>query len=162
MSMPNNLVLVRHGQSAGNIVVDMEKNGDLSAFTDTYITTPGHQWRLSDLGRQQAPTAGAFIRETMEPFDKFFCSPFVRAKETAGWLGLPDAKWRKNRALRERDWGDIGCLPRTEFEARAEYEMNAKMKQLDPLYWVPPGGESIAHFAENRVRNVCDTLHREC
>ena len=31
----------------------------------------------------------------------------------------------------------------------------------DPLYWVPPGGESIAQVAENRVRNFLYTLHRE-
>ena len=33
---------------------------------------------------------------------------------------------------------------------------------LDPLYWRPPGGESICDVAENRVRNFLETLHREC
>lgn len=162
MSMPNNLVLVRHGQSAGNIAIDMAKRGDLSAFTDAYTTTPGHQWRLSDLGRQQAAAIGAHIAATFTRFDRYYCSPFVRTVETAGHLALPDAQWRKNRAIRERDWGDIGCLPLSEFEARPEYEMNARMKRIDPLYWCPPGGESIAMVAEDRVRNVCSTLHREC
>ena len=71
------------------------------------------------------------------------------------------ARWLLNRALRERDWGDIGTISRTEFESRPEYALSARNRHRDPLYWTPPGGESIAHVSENRVRNVLDTLHRE-
>ncbi len=161
--MPNHLILVRHGESEGNVATDAAKVGDTRFYTDEFITTPGHQWRLTATGRAQAAAAGAWIAaHTPGMFDRYYVSPYVRTRETAGHLALKGAQWRLNRALRERDWGDIGSLTRTEFETRPEYTLNAWMKTHDPLYWRPPGGESIASVAEDRVRNILDTLHREC
>ena len=160
--MPNDLVLVRHGQSEGNVAVDASKTGDNSWYTEAFTTTPGHQWRLTEKGRAQAATAGAWIAEEVgRRFDTYLVSPYVRTQETAALLNLPDARWRLNRALRERDWGDIGSLPKDEFDSRPEYQLNAAMKRNDPLYWTTPNGESIAQVAEDRVRNVLSTLHRE-
>lgn len=39
--------------------------------------------------------------------------------------------------------------------------MNSNLKKIDPLYWAPPAGESIANIAENRTRNVLEMLSRE-
>lgn len=162
MAMPNDLVLVRHGESEGNVATNAAKAGDDARYTDEFITTPGHQWRLTERGRAQAAVAGAWLAGgVIERFDRYYVSPYVRTKETAGHLGLPDASWRLNRALRERDWGDIGTVPHREFNQRPEFALNAWMKRNDPLYWRPPGGESIAGVAEDRVRNVLSTLHRE-
>lgn len=162
MGMPNDLVLVRHGQSEGNVATDASKRGDDSWYTEAFMTTPGHQWLLTDTGRAQAATAGAWIAEQVTPvFDRCFVSPYVRTLQTAALLGLPGAQWRENRALRERSWGDIDSLPKSQFEARPEYRLNAVLKRNDPLYWAPPNGESIAEVAEDRVRNVLSTLHRE-
>lgn len=185
MSMPDDLVLVRHGESEGNVVVEAAKNGDTSAYTDEWMTVPGHQWRLTDVGRAQAACAGAWLREQFITgpalfrgpalFSRHYVSPYARTKETAAHLDIHrytgpegdatrerlDAPWTLNRALRERDWGDIGSIPRAEFLDRPDMDLNARQWRIDPLYWVPPGGESIAHVAENRVRNVLDTLHRE-
>ena len=36
MGMPNNLVLVRHGESEGNIAVAMSKKGDHSAYEGAF------------------------------------------------------------------------------------------------------------------------------
>jgi broad specificity phosphatase PhoE len=161
MAMPNRLVLVRHGRSVGNEAVDAEKRGDLSGYTEEFMTTPGHRWELTELGVAQARCAGAWIASDISAsFARYMFSPYVRTRTTAGHLGLANARWRMNRALRERDWGDIGSMPRAMFRER--YPDNAAMKDADPLYWVPPGGESIAGVAEDRVRNVCSTLHREC
>ena len=163
MAMPKNLVLVRHGESEGNIATKAAENGDTRWYTDSFITTPGHQWRLTARGRAQAAASGAWIRTNVaDRFDRYYVSPFVRTKETADHLDLPGSRWALNRALRERDWGDIGTLPRNEFESRPEYALNAWLKAHDPLYWRPPGGESIAGVAEDRIRNVLSTLHREC
>lgn len=167
MGMPNNLVLVRHGQSEGNVAVEAAKKGDLSFYEDEdgkFMTVPGHQWRLTDYGREQAQTIGRWVTEVLDEgswdFDRLYTSTYVRARETAAHLGLRGAEWMVNRAFRERDWGDIGSIPRTDFVKR--YPDNAHQKVIDPLYWTPPGGESIAHVAENRVRNILSTLHREC
>lgn len=163
VSMPDHLVLVRHGESTGNVAVEAAKNGDLSFHTEEFMTTPGHRWRLTPTGQDQAASAGAFLSQAFPSgFDRYLVSPYVRTRQTAATLGLLDASWLMNRALRERDWGDIGSIPRSEFKSRPEFELNYAHSRRDPLYWVPPGGESIANVAEDRVRNVLSTLHREC
>jgi broad specificity phosphatase PhoE len=160
VSMPDNLVLIRHGQSEGNVATDAAKDGDLQYFTDAFTTTPGHQWRLTDLGREQAAAIGEWVTAQFGTFGRYYVSPYVRTMETAGSLALPGAQWLLNRALRERDWGDIGSMTREVFADR--YPDSALQKRIDPLYWKAPGGESIAGVAEDRVRNVLSTLHREC
>ena len=163
MGMPNHLILVRHGESEGNIATNAAKDGDLRWYTDEFVTTPGHRWRLTELGIAQATRSGEWLRDELGlDFDRFFVSPYVRTKETAVNLDLPGAEWMINRALRERDWGTIGALPRPDFESLPEYRLSALQKKTDPLYWVAPGGESIAGVAEDRVRNFFDTMHREC
>ena len=168
MSMPRDLVLVRHGESEGNLATQAAREGDLRFYTDAFTTTPGHGWRLTPTGRTQAQKIGAWLRSEFTPaqpdcpgFDLMMVSPYVRARETAAHLQLPAAAWVSNRALRERDWGDIGSMVRGEFEHGPRFVENARMKRHDPLYWVAPGGESIAQVAEDRVRNALDTLHRE-
>ena len=164
--MPSDLVLVRHGESEGNVAMAAAKGGDLSLFTDAYATTPGRQWRLTDRGRQQAAAIGGWLRQEFPTtkelgagLDWFYASPYVRTRETAAHLGLPGARWLLNRGLRERDWGDIGSMDTAAF--RRDYPQNARIRDMDPLYWRPPGGESIAQVAEDRVKNVLATLHRE-
>jgi len=46
-------------------------------------------------------------------------------------------------------------------EQKSRYPQNSLLKEIDALYWRPPGGESIADV-RLRVRNFFDTLHREC
>lgn len=159
MAMPNNLVLVRHGQSEANIRIEASKNGDDSLFTDETMMVPDRSWRLSPLGVMQAQTAGDWIRENVERFDRQITSPFIRTRETAAHLDVNDVLWEENRVVRERSWGEIDGISRAHFEK--DYELNARFKKKDPLYWSPPGGESIANVAENRVRNLLSTLHRE-
>jgi broad specificity phosphatase PhoE len=160
MAMPNELVLIRHGHSEGNLATESSKAGDDSFYTPEFRERPGRQWRLTAEGREQARTAGAWILENIDnDFDRYYVSPYVRTRETAGLLGLPNANWRISQRLRERDWGDISSLPRSEF--RDIFPQNALTKQIDALYWRPPNGESIADV-RMRVRDFFDTLHREC
>lgn len=163
MVMPLNYILVRHGFSAGNRAVNRAKNGDNSLFTEKYVMTPGNLWRLESEGILQAKVMGEWLNKALVEIggiDRFYVSPYIRTKQTAGYLNLDNAEWRVNRAYREREWGEIEALPRREFEE--QYPNSARVKKLNPLYWAPPGGESIAEVAENRVRNILDTLHREC
>lgn len=201
--MPNNLVLVRHGQSEGNVAVEAAKSGDMTFYErddGRFMTIPGHQWVLTTLGRHQAAVIGKWVndrfpadrpqsrrRHTSNPImswiyahssigraqsrfdaatntfgrlDRFYVSPYVRTRQTASAMNVPNAKWTINRFLRERDWGDIGSITWAEFKAR--HQDNFHMHEIDPLYWVPSGGESIANVAENRCRNFLSTMHREC
>lgn len=158
--MPNDLVLVRHGHSEGNLVLGKSKKGDDTGVTQDFRETPGHRWRLTPDGSEQAKEAGQWLVENFTSgFDRYYASPFVRTRETAGLLGLPNAEWRLDQRLRERDWGEINSVPRSEHESN--YPANALIKKIDSLYWRPPAGESIADV-RLRVRNLFDTLHREC
>ena len=158
--MPNHLVLVRHGHSEGNLVIEYAKKGDDRFFTPDFRERPGHRWRLTETGQQQAVAAGRYIAGKIgAAFDRYYVSPYVRTRETAALLGLPNAEWRLDQRLRERDWGDIGSMPLAEF--KKAFPHSALTKEIDALYWRPPGGESIADV-RLRVRNFFDTLHREC
>lgn len=158
--MPENLLLVRHGESEGNVAIQASKTGDYSHYTEKFITTPDHHWHITETGRAQAACVGEFIAQTARG-SRNYCSSYARTRETAAAMNLPGAQWRLNRSLRERDWGDIGSMPKREFDADPNLVRNALRRKNDPLYWTPPNGESIADVAENRVRNVLDTLHRE-
>ena len=158
--MPNDLILVRHGHSEGNLAMGNAKKGDESLLTPDFRETPGHKWRLTDEGREQARLAGQWVAENIAGrFDRYYASPFIRTMETAALLELPNAEWRLDQRLRERDWGEINSTPPAEHSER--YPQNALVKKIDALYWRPPAGESIADV-RLRVRNFFDTLHREC
>ena len=158
--MPTDLIWIRHGHSEGNLVMETSKQGNDSLFTPDFRERPGHRWRLTDEGREQARLAGTWVTKNIgEKFDRYYCSPYVRTQETAAHLALSDAEWRLDQRLRERDWGEIGSLPRGEHKEL--YPRNSTLQKMDALYWRPPGGESIGDV-RMRVRTFFDTLHREC
>ncbi len=160
MAMPNDLILIRHGHSEGNLAVETAKQGDNSFYTPEFRERPGHQWRLTEDGRNQAIATGKWLQKNIgTDFDRYYVSPYIRTRETAGLLDLPNTQWRISQRLRERDWGDIDSLPLVEF--KKIFPHNALRKEIDALYWRPPGGESIADV-RLRVRSFFDTLHREC
>lgn len=158
MTMPNNLVFVRHGQSEANVIQAASKLGDDSLFNDEVSRTADRQWRLTEYGVMQARTTGEWLREQMS-FDRFITSPYTRTRETAGNLDIPGALWEENRVVRERSWGEISSISRANFAE--SYPHNAMFRSNDALYWAPPAGESIAGVAENRVRNLLSGLRRE-
>lgn len=157
--MPRDYLLVRHGESEGNVVVQASKRGDNSHYNEKFVMTPGTQWRLTETGIKQARAIGKFITEHLPHPNRFYVSPYVRTRLTAEHMAIPNAYWFLNRSYREREWGEIEALPRSTFEEA--YPNSARNKKINPLYWAPPGGESIADVGENRVRNLLDTLARE-
>jgi len=160
MSLPNDIVLVRHGESEGNIANRMSKRGDDSAYTDVFRARHSSLWRLTDKGRKQAHMAGEWIRENIDDrFDRYCVSEYIRTQETAALLGLPDAVWYPDFYLRERDWGDLELKTETE---RAElFGETLRKRASDTFFWCPPNGESLAELCL-RVDRVLHTLHREC
>lgn len=159
--MPLDLILVRHGQSEGNVAVKASKNGD-----DSHVLNPdfrqrhSSEWRLTDLGVTQAKTAGDWLRSEFGPdpvFDRYYTSSYTRAMETAALLDLPGASWYIDPHLRERERGTEDLLSSDE---RALLTESARIKDEAPLYWRPLNGESIMDTAM-RVRSLCGTLHRE-
>lgn len=160
MSMPDRLVLVRHGESEGNLAKDMQKAGEDVSFLPPEFSARGNaRLRLTNRGRWQAKQAGIWIRENIRPtFDRYIVSEFTRAVETAAHLELPDAKWYLDYNIRERSWGDFDFLP---YQDREKFKDSFDYKRRESFYWTPNNGESIAQLCL-RVDRTLDTLHREC
>ncbi|MBV2357035.1 histidine phosphatase family protein [Streptomyces sp. J2-1] len=97
MARPRRIVLVRHGESTGNI-------------DDTvYEREPDHALALTDLGRRQAEETGKTLREVFgRERVSVYVSPYRRTHETLDAFGL-DAdriRVREEPRLREQDWGN--------------------------------------------------------
>ncbi len=162
MSMPHNLILIRHGESEGNIALNLSKKGDDSAFTEEFKSRHTSLWRLTEKGRAQAKSAGEWLKKNRgetEGFYRCYTSEYIRAMETASLLDIEDALWYSDFYLRERDWGDMGNMSVREREEKFADSM--KQKESEALYWTPPNGESLANVGL-RVDRLFQTLHREC
>lgn len=158
MSLPIDLILVRHGQSEGNVAKRLSAGGDHAAMTTVTAGRHSRSYRLSKLGREQAAIAGKWLVDEFSTFDRFIVSEYTRAMETAALLGLPDATWYRNFYLTERDWGDIETAPENERNEKFKDAMG--MRAIEPFFWKPPNGESFAELCL-RLDRVLQTLERE-
>lgn len=158
--MPNHLVLVRHGESEGNVANKHSKKGDDQDYTKKFRYRHSSLWRLTDLGIQQAKAAGQWINDNLTTnFNRYYASEYLRAMETASYLNLPNAEWYVDFYLREREWGDMDVL--TFKECKEQFADSIAFRERDPFYWTSPNGESMAQLCL-RVDRILDTLHREC
>ncbi|WP_448315768.1 histidine phosphatase family protein [Streptomyces sp. CO7] len=98
MPRPRRIVLVRHGESAGN------------ADDSVYEQTPDHALPLTAQGWRQAEETGRRLREVFgEDRVSVYVSPYRRTHETFQGLGLDPARVRvrEEPRLREQDWGNL-------------------------------------------------------
>ncbi|MFF7333740.1 histidine phosphatase family protein [Streptomyces sp. NPDC090306] len=97
MARPRRIVLVRHGESTGNL-------------DDTvYEREPDHALPLTELGRRQAEATGRRLRETFgHEGVSVYVSPYRRTHETfhAFHLDPGQVRVREEPRLREQDWGN--------------------------------------------------------
>lgn len=150
-NLPIDLVLVRHGESEGNIYDKMNAGGEREKLARKHTSA----YRLTDLGRRQAKRAGAILQENIGNFDKMYCSEFVRAIETAGHMGLPESRFQTDSLIREITSGSNRGTP----HPLAEH--GKTLKQLHSAgWWVPKGGIGGESFADLslRVRAFLDHL----
>jgi 2,3-bisphosphoglycerate-dependent phosphoglycerate mutase len=124
------LVLARHGQSEWNL-----KN----LFTGW--KDPG----LTELGIQEARTAGRRLKAMGVQFDVAFTSALSRAQHTCELIleeiGQPDLRTIRDQALNERDYGDLAGLNKDDARARwGEEQVHIWRRSYDVS---PPGGESL-------------------
>ena len=156
------LVLVRHGQSEGNVAADAADRDELDRI-DVPARDPDVV--LSDTGREQAAAVGRWLGSLPpdEQPEVLWTSPYRRARETAEVAlevaGL-DIPRRVDERLRDRDMGITDKL--TGAGIRAAYPEEAERRDwLGKFYYRPPGGESWADVAM-RVRAVLtDLAHAE-
>lgn len=160
MTMPRRFVLVRHGESEGNVAVKSSEKGNNEYYTEAFRKRPSRHWCLTDRGRGQAKVTGEWLhREFPDGFGRRYVSETTRTYTTAGLLAVPGPKWYSEADLIERNWGHFDGL--TEDERRIEYGRIVERKDIDPFMWAPDGGESL-HSVRKRLKNVLGTLHREC
>lgn len=158
--MPAELVLVRHGESEGNVVHGAGKHGDFSLETEAYAEKLSSEWRLTERGIEQAQAAGAWIREQIgTDFRRAYTSRFLRARETAGHLGLDLSNWYLSQYIHERNWGILDQLSQEQRHA-PEFDRTWQIRKERPLDWRPLDGESIIDMCQ-RLKVPLDTISRE-
>lgn len=157
MTSPLDIVLVRHGESEGNIANQASYNGNDNLVKDKAFANAHHSsWRLTKLGINQAVQTGNWLKEQNYQFDKFYVSAYTRAMETAALLDYQDAHWDIDIRIRERDRGDDGIMT---LEQRQKRLLAFKDRKDYPLFWRPLNGESLID-ASLRIKSFVETLHR--
>jgi NAD+ kinase len=160
MAMPNDLILVRHGESEGNVIQAHIKHGKNFTIPEEFKNRHTYEWRLTDKGIIQAKKAGIWIRKNISPqFDRYYSSNYLRAMETSAYLKLPMAEWFINLFIHERNWGIFDRYSHK--ERQEKFAKDLESKKINPFYWSPPRGESFAELCL-RITHVLNTLHREC
>ena len=133
--MNNVLVLVRHGQSEWN---------KLNLFTG---------WKdvdLSDEGKAEARRAGQMLKAEGHVFDVAYTSALIRAQRTLilmlEELGQPTLSTIKDKALNERDYGDLVGLNKD--DARKKWGDDQVHIWRRSYTTAPPNGESLKDTAD--------------
>ncbi len=160
--LPIDIILVRHGQSEGNIANKASRKGDNAFFTPEFRDRHSRTFRLTDKGIRQAKAAGRWLLKNVPmPLDRFYVSDYVRAKETAAHLNLPAAQWRVEYQLRERDKALMDNCPVDE-QSRL-FELEERQYKIDRFLSYPAGGgESIPMLCLRLKTDFLAHLAREC
>ena len=171
-TIPNRLILVRHGQSQGNV------------NSKVYETTPDNQIHLTAKGFQQATKIGQVLHSVVGSQEsiRFYVSPYVRTRETlAGiaeaWGGvdqmqckvssLPQhnkvapnnssssssVKWSEDPRIREQDFGNFQDANKM----KEEFSKRNRFSRF--FYRFENGGESAADVYD-RVSLFLESLYR--
>jgi len=152
------LVLVRHGESMGNVAAAAANEADAEVIE---VGQRDADVELSEVGREQARALGAGLRDLLAD-DRptlVWSSPYVRAHQTAA-VSLESAGEDRevlvDERLRDRELGVLDLL--TTRGVLARYPLEAgRRRWLGKFYHRPPGGESWADVVL-RVRSFVNDL----
>ncbi|TFW11412.1 histidine phosphatase family protein [Massilia arenosa] len=159
---PQQIWLVRHGQSAGNVARDAAEAAS-SLLID--VATRDVDTPLSELGIQQSHALARWFGQ-LPPEARpnvVLHSPYVRAAHTAQIVlehmdDEPDVVAVDER-LREKEFGILDRL--TPLGIAQKYpELHEQRAHVGKFYFRPPGGESWCDVIL-RLRSVLDTITRE-
>ncbi len=168
--LPLDLLFVRHKESEGNAALRkfeewLKLNPFLRWFlrfplTSEFLNRHNSHFRLTNKGRVQGPVVGDWLKDWLKEkklphFDCHIVSSHSRTLESACLLDLPDAEWKLDFQLHERDIGAWGLFPNKKWQER-----HAKSKRLgqNHHFFTPwPDGESIVDVCD-RLRNFISTL----
>jgi broad specificity phosphatase PhoE len=160
---PQEIWLVRHGQSAGNVARDV---AEAAAGLRVDIAERDVDVPLSALGERQAAALADWFA-ALPPSERptvVLHSPYVRAAQTArivmDRLARDDLlAVHADERLREKEFGILDRL--TVLGIADKYpELHEQRQHVGKFYFRPPGGESWCDVIL-RLRSVLDTLTRE-
>jgi broad specificity phosphatase PhoE len=153
---PVELVLVRHGESVGNLADTEARDADAERLE---LSARDADVELSPNGEEQARTLGRWVGglDGAERPDLVVSSPYRRAADTARTaLEVLGAEVLLDERLRERDLGLFDGL--TGKGIRARYPEEAQRRtHVGKFYYQPPSGESWADVVL-RVRSLLADL----
>ncbi len=143
---PKRIILIRHGESVGNI--------DKSQ----YESTPDFALKLTPAGIDQAKQAGIKLKEIIgEETVCAYLSPLFRTRETFHYLrealNRNISRSIEDPRIREQDWGHLKNL-------ESNKDINQERDNFSTFYYRIPDGESGADVYD-RVSSFLDTLHRD-
>jgi glucosyl-3-phosphoglycerate phosphatase len=151
------LVLIRHGESVGNVA----RERALATGQDVIdVDRRDPDVPLTDTGVQQAEAVGRWLANgSAAGPDVVYSSPYLRARQTAkvalATAGL-DRQIHLDERLRDRELGVLDLLTGSGVQQRFPEEV-IRRRWLGKLYYRPPGGESWADVAL-RLRSFISDL----
>lgn len=149
--LPNRIILVRHGESAGNL------------DTGAYATTPDHKIPLTPDGIDQARSCGARLRSLLSGSSNnyrvyFYVSPYDRTRSTLREIGRSFSRKRiigvrEECRIREQDFGNFQVSERMKV-------IKETREKFGRFYYRFPEGESAADVFD-RISNFLESLWRD-
>jgi len=143
---PNRIILIRHGESEGNL------------DKDKYLTIPDYALNLTHKGIEQAKKSGQEISEIVgEESMHVYLSPYFRTRQTFQQLNPAIESNISNviedPRIRELDWGHLRHPDENE-------EISKQRDNFSTFYYRIPDGESGADVFD-RVSTFLETLFRD-
>ena len=143
---PKRIILVRHGESEGN--VDHQR----------YEEVPDYALNLTARGIEQAQKAGQKIRKVIGgEMISVYISPFCRTRQTFAEIkkSVQENIARKieDPRIREQEWGHLRPIDENQ-------DIKKERDEYSTFYFRIPDGESGADVYD-RVSTFMETLHRD-
>ncbi len=143
---PKRIILIRHGESEGNI----DQN--------TYAVKQDYKLQLTDNGKNQADQAGEQIKRIIgDQTTLFYVSPLWRTRMTFEYIAQhfdrDRIRWKEDPRLREQEWGHFRDL-------KANVQIDDERNKFGTFYYRIKDGESCADVYD-RVSDFMHTLYRD-
>lgn len=143
---PHRIILVRHGESEGNL----DRN--------TYAQKQDYKLLLTPLGEQQADEAGKKLKAIIGNENMmYYVSPLWRTRMTfehiAKHFDKAQYRWKEDPRLREQEWGHFRDL-------KANIQIDDERNKFGTFYYRIKDGESCADVYD-RVSDFMHSMYRD-
>lgn len=158
--MPKRIILVRHGESEGNV------QGNL------YAKIPDHRLKLTERGKKQASKAGIKLKKIIKNESvKFYVSPYLRTQETYTQIVKSFNCNKKTSTLdhriREQEFGNLNQIDSKVYKQRVfigrfYYRFNNGENGADCFGRVSSFLDDLyknVHYKENQYDNYVIVCH---